>query len=108
MCCRIARFRGAERVIGIDLVPERLDLARRYEIETVHVEEVEDVPERVRELTDGRGPDAVIDAVGMEAHGAPVAEFMQKATALLPDRVGAAVAGRIRIDRLSGSTGYPC
>jgi threonine dehydrogenase-like Zn-dependent dehydrogenase len=108
MCCRIARFRGAERVIGIDLVPERPDLARRYEIETVHVEEVEDVPERVRELTDGRGPDAVIDAVGMEAHGAPVAEFMQKATALLPDRVGAAVAGRIRIDRLSGSTGYPC
>jgi threonine dehydrogenase-like Zn-dependent dehydrogenase len=101
MCCRIARLRGAERVIGIDLVPERLELARRYDVETVHVEEVEDVPERVRELTDGRGPDAVIDAVGMEAHGAPVAELMQKATALLPDRVGAAVAGRIGIDRLS-------
>jgi threonine dehydrogenase-like Zn-dependent dehydrogenase len=101
MCCRIARHRGAERVIGIDLVPERLELARRHEIEVVDLEEVENVAESVREHTDGRGPDAVIDAVGMEAHGAPVAELLQKATALLPDRAGVALAGRVGVDRLS-------
>jgi threonine dehydrogenase-like Zn-dependent dehydrogenase len=101
MCCRIALHRGAGRVIGIDLVPERLELARRHGIEVLDVEEVEEAAEHVRELTEGRGPDSVIDAVGMESHGAPVAEFMQKATALLPDRLGAALAERAGIDRLS-------
>jgi threonine dehydrogenase-like Zn-dependent dehydrogenase len=100
MTCRIAALRGASRVVGVDLVPERLELARRYGVETVDLE-VEDVVERVRDLTDGRGPDSVIDAVGMEAHGAPVAELMQKATSLLPNRVGAALAERAGIDRLS-------
>lgn len=101
MCCRIALHRGAGRVIGIDLVPERLELARRHGIEVLDVEEVDDAAEHVRELTEGRGSDSVIDAVGMESHGAPVAEFMQKATALLPDRLGAALAERAGIDRLS-------
>jgi threonine dehydrogenase-like Zn-dependent dehydrogenase len=101
MSCRIASHRGAGRVIGVDLVPERLELARRYGIETIGLDEVDDVVEHLRELTDGRGPDAVIDAVGMEAHGAPVAELMQKATARLPNRVGAALAERAGIDRLS-------
>jgi threonine dehydrogenase-like Zn-dependent dehydrogenase len=101
MCCRIALHRGAGRVIGIDLVPERLELARRHGIEVLDVEEVDEAAEHVRELTEGRGPDSVIDAVGMESHGAPVAEFMQKATALLPDRLGAALAERAGIDRLS-------
>jgi threonine dehydrogenase-like Zn-dependent dehydrogenase len=101
MSCRIAAHRGAARVIGVDLVPERLELARRYGIETIGLDEVDDVVEHLRELTDGRGPDAVIDAVGMEAHGAPVAELMQKATARLPNRVGAALAERAGIDRLS-------
>ena len=101
MCCRIALRRGAGRVIGIDLVPERLELARRHGVEVLDVEEVDDAGEHIRELTEGRGPDSVIDAVGMESHGAPVAEFMQKATALLPDRLGAALAERVGIDRLS-------
>jgi threonine dehydrogenase-like Zn-dependent dehydrogenase len=101
MCCRIALHRGAGRVIGIDLVPERLELARRHGIEVLDVEELDEAAEHVRELTEGRGPDSVIDAVGMESHGAPVAEFMQKATALLPDRLGAALAERAGIDRLS-------
>lgn len=101
MCCRIALHGGAGRVIGIDLVPERLELARRHGIEVLDVEEVDDAAEHVRELTEGRGSDSVIDAVGMESHGAPVAEFMQKATALLPDRLGAALAERAGIDRLS-------
>jgi threonine dehydrogenase-like Zn-dependent dehydrogenase len=104
MCCRIALHRGAGRVIGIDLVPERLELARRHGIEVLDVEELEDVADNVRELTEGRGPDSVIDAVGMESHGAPVAELMQKATALLPDRIAAALAQRAGIDRLSALT----
>jgi threonine dehydrogenase-like Zn-dependent dehydrogenase len=101
MCCRIASHRGAARVIGVDLVPERLELARRYGVETIALDEVDDIVVHLRELTDGRGPDAAIDAVGMEAHGAPVAELMQRATAILPNRVGAALAERAGIDRLS-------
>ncbi|MBA2475008.1 MAG: glutathione-dependent formaldehyde dehydrogenase [Actinobacteria bacterium] len=100
MSARIARHRGA-RVIAVDLVPERLELARRHGIETVVWEKSEDVVSELRELTGGRGPDSVIDAVGMEAHGAPVSEFIQKATTKLPDRIGAALAERVGVDRLS-------
>jgi len=60
---------GAERVIGIDRLPERLRLAREQGLaETIDFDE-EDVLERLRLLTGGRGPDACIDAVGLEAHG---------------------------------------
>jgi threonine dehydrogenase-like Zn-dependent dehydrogenase len=61
------RHRGAELVIGIDLVPERLERARSRGVDVVNVESRESVVAAVRELTGGRGPDAVIDAVGMEA-----------------------------------------
>jgi len=61
----------------------------------------DDLVGEIQELTEGRGPDAVIDAVGMEAHGAPVAEFMQKATVRLPDRVGMVLAERASVDRMS-------
>jgi threonine dehydrogenase-like Zn-dependent dehydrogenase len=101
MCARIARHLGAELVIGVDLVPERLELAGRYGVTTIAAEEDGDVVAELAELTRGRGPDAVIDAVGMEAHGAPIARFMQAATGALPDRVGAALAERIGIDRLA-------
>jgi threonine dehydrogenase-like Zn-dependent dehydrogenase len=60
---------GAERVIAIDRVPERLDLARRCSrAETLNFEE-DDIQDRLRVMTGGRGPDACIDAVGLEAHG---------------------------------------
>src|ERR687886_276986 len=85
MSARIARQRGAERVIGVDLVPERLRMAERHGIEVIDATSHDDVPGAIREMTGGRGPDGVIDAVGMEAHGAPVGELMQKATGLLPD-----------------------
>jgi hypothetical protein len=101
MCARVARYLGAETVIGVDLVPERLELARRHGAATIAAEEEDDVPAELAELTGGRGPDAVIDAVGMEAHGAPFAQFMQAATGVLPDRVGAALAERVGIDRLA-------
>jgi threonine dehydrogenase-like Zn-dependent dehydrogenase len=101
MCCRIALHRGAGRVIGIDLVPERLDLARRYGVDTIDVTGDGDLVEAIRERTGGRGADSVIDAVGMEAHGAPVAKLAQDLTARLPDRVAAPMMEKAGIDRLS-------
>src|SRR3954452_3914047 len=76
MSARVARHRGA-RVIGIDLVGERLEMARRHDIEVLDLTQYDDLPEVVREMTDGRGPESVIDAVGMEAHGAPLAATAQ-------------------------------
>src|SRR5690606_10738726 len=55
----------------------------------------------VRELTDGRGPDAVIDAVGMEAHGNPVAQGIQKFAGLLPDKVSEPILKNAGLDRLA-------
>jgi threonine dehydrogenase-like Zn-dependent dehydrogenase len=64
-----ARLLGAGRVIGIDRFPERLAMARRLaEADTIDYEEVDVLP-ALREMTGGLGPDACIDAVGMEAHG---------------------------------------
>jgi threonine dehydrogenase-like Zn-dependent dehydrogenase len=60
---------GAERVIAIDRFEYRLRMAReKAGAETLNYEEVGSVPETLREMTGGRGPDACIDAVGMEAH----------------------------------------
>jgi threonine dehydrogenase-like Zn-dependent dehydrogenase len=101
MCARIARHRGAETVIGVDSVPERLEMARRHGVEAIDSAAHEDIPEVIREKTDGRGPDGVIDAVGMEAHGARVAELAQKATGLLPDPLAAKATEKAAVDRLS-------
>jgi len=101
MCTRIARHNGAERVIGVDMVPERLEMARRNGVEAIDSGAHEDVPAAIGEMTDGRGPDGVIDAVGMEAHGAPGAELAQKATGMLPDPLAAKATERFAVDRLS-------
>jgi threonine dehydrogenase-like Zn-dependent dehydrogenase len=101
MSARIALHQGAETVIGVDSVPERLEMARRHEIEVVNSDEHHDVPAVIQEMTGGRGPDGVIDAVGMEAHGAPGAELMQKAAGLLPDALAAKATERAAVDRLS-------
>jgi threonine dehydrogenase-like Zn-dependent dehydrogenase len=60
---------GAERIIAIDRVPERLHLASTQERVTALDYQEVNISEALRELTGGRGPDACIDAVGMEAHG---------------------------------------
>ena len=87
MACRIAPLPGIATVIGIDLVPERLERARGRGIEVIDLSEHEDdLVDVVRELTGGRGPDAVIDAVGMEAHGSPAASLVQRAAACCPTR----------------------
>ncbi|WP_258348867.1 zinc-dependent alcohol dehydrogenase [Saccharopolyspora gregorii] len=100
LCCRIAAHRGF-RPIGVDLVPERLDMARRRGIETVDASEVDSPADRIRELTDGRGTDSVIDAVGMEAHGSPVGELAQKIASALPSGIGGPMMEKAGVDRLA-------
>ncbi|SCF28053.1 Alcohol dehydrogenase GroES-associated [Micromonospora viridifaciens] len=55
---------------------------------------------RVEEVPDRRGPDAVIDAVGMEAHGAPLGKLAQAAAGLLPDKLAQTLTDRAGVDRL--------
>jgi threonine dehydrogenase-like Zn-dependent dehydrogenase len=100
MSSRIAKHRGA-RVIAVDLVPERMEMARRHGIEVLDAKEHSDIAATIREMTDGRGTDSVIDAVGMEAHGSPVAETAQKITGLLPDAIAAPFMQRAGVDRLA-------
>jgi threonine dehydrogenase-like Zn-dependent dehydrogenase len=98
---RIAAHRG-HRVIAVDLVPERLERARSRGIEVIDLLEHEnDLGDHIRDLTDGRGPDSVIDAVGMEAHGSPVTTFIQKAAGLLPAAVAAPIQQKAGVDRLN-------
>ncbi len=77
MCGRIARHLAAGRVFGVDLVPERLAMAARHGIEVLDVRQHDDVAATIRELTDGRGADAVIEAVGMEAEAGLLSQVAQ-------------------------------
>ena len=100
MSSRIARYKGY-RVIAVDFVPERLQMARNHGIDVVDASSVDDVPSAIREMTDGRGPDSVIDAVGMEAHGSPAAGIAQQATGLLPDKLAQKALKNVGVDRLA-------
>ncbi|MDQ3912443.1 MAG: glutathione-dependent formaldehyde dehydrogenase [Actinomycetota bacterium] len=88
MCARIALHQGAGRVIGVDNAPERLSLAAKYGVETIDFSAVNDVKDLVLEMTDGRGVDAAIDAVGMEASGSLIGSLLQT-TKLQLDRATA-------------------
>lgn len=102
MSARVARYRGAERIIGVDLVPERLERARAEGVEVIDLSRHEDsVGDMVREATSGRGTDAVIDAVGMEAHGTAAGKLAQQLAGLLPDPVAAKLMEKAGVDRLS-------
>ena len=103
MACRIARHLGARQVIGVDLVEERLDRVRARGVDCLDIGELsdDDLIAAVRDRTDGRGPDAVIDAVGMEAHGSPAAEAAQKLTALMPNALTERLMKRAGVDRLA-------
>jgi threonine dehydrogenase-like Zn-dependent dehydrogenase len=81
MAIKSAWLLGAERVIAIDAVPERLRMAEeKGQAETINFER-EDVFERLKSMTGGRGPDACIDAVGLEAHGPTLDAYIDKAKA---------------------------
>jgi threonine dehydrogenase-like Zn-dependent dehydrogenase len=101
MSTRIAQHRGAGKVIGLDLVRDRLARSQAHGVHTLDVTATGDVVEAVRELTGGRGPDSVIDAVGMEAHGAPGAKFAQTVVGLLPDPVSRRIMQTAGVDRLT-------
>lgn len=100
MATRIAQHRGY-RVIAIDLVSDRIERARSHGVEVVDWNEVDDLKGAIQELTDGRGPDAVIDAVGMEASGSPTAEMAHKIIGLLPRKVGETVMKNAGVDHLA-------
>ncbi|MCZ2527059.1 zinc-dependent alcohol dehydrogenase [Streptomyces sp. HB2AG] len=101
MACRIARHRGVEKVIGVDLVPERLARARARGIETVDLSAVDDPAEALRGATGGRGADAVVDAVGMEAHGSTAVKIVQQMAGLLPKAVAEKVMATAGVDRMA-------
>ena len=98
-CVRIAKHLGVERVIAVDLVPERIERARQHGAEIVEWKDDGSSADEIRELTAGRGADAVIDAVGMEAHGAPVAETLGKVVGVMPGPVARPVIEKMGIDR---------
>lgn len=100
MAVQVAHYLGFEQVIGVDLVDERLAAARRRGAEVVDRRQVSDVAEALREFTGGRGPDSVLDAVGMEAHGSPVAQAAAAATVRAPKPLARAAMEHVGVDRL--------
>jgi threonine dehydrogenase-like Zn-dependent dehydrogenase len=102
MAARIAQEKWIDTIIAVDLVDARLERARSRGIQVIDLRGHEDdLPDVVRELTEGRGPDSVIDAVGMEAHGSPGAAVAQRVAAHLPDAVTEPLMKRAGLDRLA-------
>jgi threonine dehydrogenase-like Zn-dependent dehydrogenase len=101
MATRIAQHRGYH-VLAVDLVPDRLERARSHGVEVLDLNEHDgdDLVAVVRGMTNGRGPDSVIDAVGMEAHGSPIGKLMQTMTGLLPDPLQRKLIETAGVDRL--------
>lgn len=99
LAVRSARQRGVGRVIGLDLVPERLETARASGADTVDISE-HDPREAVLDLTDGRGADGVLEAVGMEAHGAHLAAQAAKLVSRMPGPIARAAMEHGGLDRL--------
>ena len=100
MSCRIALERGAAKVFGVDLVPERLERTAARGVEVMDLSQEDDIVGRIRDATHGRGADAVIDAVGMEAHGSPIGRAAQRAASFLPDRLQEKLMQKAGVDRL--------
>jgi threonine dehydrogenase-like Zn-dependent dehydrogenase len=95
---RIGRHLG-HRVVAVDPVPERRALAEQYGVETFDL--TDDILERLRDTTNGRGPDSIVDAVGMEAHGSGGAAFAQAAVGILPDPIAKKIMDVAGVDRLA-------
>ncbi|KQV74073.1 molecular chaperone GroES [Aeromicrobium sp. Root344] len=100
LTARIALNAG-RRVIGVDRIAERLDLARSYGVEVIDLDSVDEITEAIFDLTDGRGADGTIDAVGMEAHGSPIAKTAISAVGMLPDALAKPLTDKFAIDRLA-------
>jgi threonine dehydrogenase-like Zn-dependent dehydrogenase len=101
MATRIAQHRGVENVLAVDLVPDRLERARSHGVHAFDLNDHGDLRGAVLEATGGRGPDSVIDAVGMEAHGSPVATIAHQITGYLPDAIAQKLMQTGGVDRLA-------
>ena len=103
MCTRIAQHVRGMRVIATDVVPERLQRAAAHGVEVIDIsgKAHDEVAEEIRGMTDGRGPDAVIDAVGMEAHGSPGGKVAHTLAGFLPDVVAEKVMTTGGTDRMA-------
>jgi threonine dehydrogenase-like Zn-dependent dehydrogenase len=95
---RIGRHLG-QRVIAVEPVQERRSMAERHGVETMDF--TKEVDDQLRDMTDGRGPDAIVDAVGMEAHNSPVGAFTQNAVGLLPDALAKKAMETAGVDRMT-------
>lgn len=101
MAARMAMHEG-HRAIVVDRLPDRLSRVAARGAETIDFSDKSaTVGEKVRDLTDGRGADAVIEAVGLEAHGSPIAEGMHKFVGLLPDAIAEPMMKKAGIDRMA-------
>lgn len=87
------------RVIAVDPVPERRAMAERHGVETYDL--TDDMVERMRDATDGRGPASVVDAVGVESHGSTVPAVAQAVVGLLPDAIADPFMRTAGVDRLA-------
>lgn len=87
------------RVLAVDPVPERRAMAERHGALTYDLTDT--IVDELRELTEGRGADAVVDAVGMEAHGNPGVHAAQSAIGLLPDAMARPLMEKAGIDRMA-------
>ena len=87
------------RVVAVDPVAERRAMAERHGVDTFDLSD--DAAAWLREATDGRGPHAVVDAVGMEAHGNTVTAAVQSAVGILPDPVAKKMTTTVGVDRLA-------
>jgi threonine dehydrogenase-like Zn-dependent dehydrogenase len=101
MSARIALHKGAGKVFGVDNVPERLEMAARHGVVAVNHDDHDEVSDYLRDQIDGRGPDSTIDAVGMEAHGAPLGETAQKLAGMLPDALAEKLIEKAAVDRMA-------
>ena len=106
---RSAQLLGAERVIALDRVPERVRLAQQAGAEVINYADCDDVVEELKYRTGGRGPDACIDAVGMEAHGTTVGAIYDEVktrTLMATDRSNV-LRQAIQVCRKGGTVSIP-
>jgi threonine dehydrogenase-like Zn-dependent dehydrogenase len=101
LAVRAALHRGVSDVIVVDLVPHRLETARAAGARTLDLNESDDVVQALKDMTQGRGPDSVLEAVGMEAHGNPVVATMISAVSRLPGPVARKAVETAGLDRLA-------
>lgn len=101
LAVRSALHLGVGRVIGVDRVPDRLAKASAAGVEILDFSTVDSVGDAVRDLTHGRGADGVLEAVGMEAHGNPIAERVIGLASRLPKALARPAFENVGIDRLA-------